>query len=135
MGQNLIIDGAAWVFYQPLRIKLYLFFGNGLMCLRKLKSAIDRHKILLLTSAMLSVLKLPLITKGAHIMRMQKRFGRKVPLPSTMEIKRDLMAMGNADMLVDAFERRGGTREDFSNLIADLVDDNLRGTAATTAHK
>ncbi|MHB2204908.1 hypothetical protein [Methylobacterium sp. CM6257] len=57
-------------------------------------------------------------------MLVQKRFGRKVPLPSKMEIKRDLILMGKADMLVEDFNKGGGSKEDINDLIMRLVDEH-----------
>jgi hypothetical protein len=55
----------------------------------------------------------------------QKRFGRKVSIPSTMEIKRDLMDMAHADTVVKSFKNRGLTREDFGDMVSSLVADGL----------
>jgi hypothetical protein len=55
----------------------------------------------------------------------QKRFGRKISIPSTMEIKRDLMDMAHADTVVKSFKNRGLTREDFGDVVSSLVADGL----------
>jgi hypothetical protein len=55
----------------------------------------------------------------------QKRFGRKISIPSTMEIKRDLMDMAHADTVVKSFKNRGLTRDDFGDVVSSLVTDGL----------
>jgi hypothetical protein len=54
----------------------------------------------------------------------QKRFGRKIPVPSTMEIKRDLVLMSKIDALIDTLEKEGGSSEDLSAIVARLVDEH-----------
>ena len=51
----------------------------------------------------------------------QKRFGRKVPLPSTIEIKRDLMIMRTTDALIDALDKQHRTDLDLDSVIANLT--------------
>ena len=51
----------------------------------------------------------------------QKRFGRKIPLPSTFEIKRDLMIMSTTDALIDALDNQHGTDLDLNNIITNLT--------------
>lgn len=53
----------------------------------------------------------------------QKRFGRKITIPSTMEIKRDLMNMAHADTVVKSFKSCGLTRDDFREVVSSLVAD------------
>lgn len=55
----------------------------------------------------------------------QKRFGRKISIPSTMEIKRDLMDMAHADTVVTSFKGRGVTRDEFKTMVSGLVADDL----------
>lgn len=55
----------------------------------------------------------------------QKRFGRKISIPSTMEIKRDLMDMAHADTIVKSFKSRGLTRDEFGEVVSGLVADGL----------
>ncbi|SEP40883.1 hypothetical protein SAMN02799625_06017 [Methylobacterium sp. UNC300MFChir4.1] len=55
----------------------------------------------------------------------QKRFGRKISIPSTMEIKRDLMVMAHADTIVKSFKSRGLTRDEFGEAVSGLVADGL----------
>ncbi|SFF27338.1 hypothetical protein [Methylobacterium sp. 13MFTsu3.1M2] len=55
----------------------------------------------------------------------QKRFGRKISIPSTMEIKRDLMVMAHADTIVKSFKSRGLTRDEFGEVVSGLVADGL----------
>jgi hypothetical protein len=52
----------------------------------------------------------------------EKRFGRKIPLPSTMEIRRGLEAMAQADTIVAALRARATTKEEFATLLADLIE-------------
>ena len=58
-------------------------------------------------------------------MHVNKRFGRKIPLPSTMEIRRDLELMTQADMIVKAFKARSATKEEFAMLLSDLIDKSV----------
>jgi hypothetical protein len=51
----------------------------------------------------------------------QKRFGRKVPLPSSMQIKRDLQEMHHAETLVEALGNFGVSKKDFRVMIAELL--------------
>lgn len=55
----------------------------------------------------------------------QKRFGRKISVPSMMEIKRDLMNMAHADTVVKSFKDRGLTRDEFGDVVSSLVADGL----------
>lgn len=55
----------------------------------------------------------------------RKRFGRKISIPSTMEIRRDLLEMAHADTVVESFKGRGVTREEFATMMSGLVADNL----------
>jgi hypothetical protein len=55
----------------------------------------------------------------------RKRFGRKISMPSTMEIGRDLLEMAHADTVVESFKSRGVTREEFATMMSGSVADNL----------
>lgn len=55
----------------------------------------------------------------------RKRFGRKISIPSTMEIRRDLLEMAHADTVVESFKSRGVTREEFATMMSGSVADNL----------
>ncbi|MCJ2087416.1 hypothetical protein MKK88_15700 [Methylobacterium sp. E-005] len=55
----------------------------------------------------------------------QKRFGRKISVPSTIEIKRDLMDMAHADTVVTLFKGRGVTNDEFKTMVSGLVADDL----------
>jgi len=55
----------------------------------------------------------------------QKRFGRKISVPSTMEIRRELVNMAHADTVVKLFKGRGVTRDEFEKMVSGLVADNL----------
>ncbi len=55
----------------------------------------------------------------------QKRFGRKISIPSTMEIKRDLMDMAHADTIVKSLKSRGLTRDEFEDVVSGLAADGL----------
>jgi DNA-binding transcriptional regulator YbjK len=57
-------------------------------------------------------------------MQFQKRFGRKIPVPSTMEIKRDLVVMTKVDALIDTLEKEGRSSEDLAAILAKLVDEH-----------
>jgi hypothetical protein len=57
-------------------------------------------------------------------MMAQKRFGRKIPLSSKMEIKRDLVLMGRADTLTENFNKDGGSEEDLARIINELIDEH-----------
>ena len=57
-------------------------------------------------------------------MQFQKRFGRKIPVPSTMEIKRDLVVMAKIDALIDTLEKEGGSSEDLAAILTKLVDEH-----------
>jgi hypothetical protein len=56
-------------------------------------------------------------------MMAQKRFGRKIPLSSKMEIKRDLVLMGRADTLAENFNKDGGGEEGLAEIIKELIDE------------
>ena len=53
----------------------------------------------------------------------QKRFGRKIPLPSTMEIKRELVLMSKTDEIIDKFENDGGSSEELAAIVAGLIEE------------
>lgn len=57
-------------------------------------------------------------------MQFQKRFGRKIPVPSTMEIKRDLVVMSKIDTLIESLEEEGRSSEDLAAILAKLVDEH-----------
>jgi hypothetical protein len=57
-------------------------------------------------------------------MLIQKRFGRKMRLPSTVEIRRDLAAMTKVDALVDVLEKQGGTSEELAAVVASMIDEH-----------
>jgi hypothetical protein len=57
-------------------------------------------------------------------MMVQKRFGRKMPLPSTMEIKRELVLMGRADSIIEEFKKEGGSEGDLVGTIKGLIDEH-----------
>lgn len=65
----------------------------------------------------------------------QKRFGRKISVPSTMEIRRDLVEMARADTLVESVKGCGVSRDEFATMVSALVGDHLlspsRGQALT----
>lgn len=54
----------------------------------------------------------------------QKRFGRKIPLPSTMEIKRDLILMGEADVIINKLGNESIGNEEIAAVISRLVDEH-----------
>ena len=54
----------------------------------------------------------------------QKRFGRKIPLPSTMEIKRELVLMSKTDEIIDKFENDGGGSEELAAIVAGLIEEH-----------
>lgn len=53
----------------------------------------------------------------------QKRFGRKIPLPSTMEIKRALVLMSKTDKIINKFENDGGSSEELATIFAGLIEE------------
>jgi hypothetical protein len=53
----------------------------------------------------------------------QKRFGRKIALPSTVEIKRELVLMSKTDAIVDKFENEGGSSEELAAIVAGLIEE------------
>jgi len=55
----------------------------------------------------------------------QKRFGQKISVPSTMEIKRDLINMAHADTVVKSIKDLGLTRDEFGDVVSSLVADGL----------
>lgn len=52
----------------------------------------------------------------------EKRFGRKIPLPSTMEIRRGLEAMAQVDTIVASFKAWSTTKEELVTLLAELIE-------------
>ena len=54
----------------------------------------------------------------------QKRFGRKIPLPSTTEIRRDLILMTKVDAIVRTMKNEFRSSEDLAAAISGLIDEN-----------
>jgi len=55
-------------------------------------------------------------------MQRAMKFGRKLPMPSSVQIKHDLRMMAAADTLVEALRTKGYTPKELSVLIVDLAD-------------
>lgn len=57
---------------------------------------------------------------GTEVMATILRFGRKVRLPSTFEIKRELMMMVKADALAAALKAQECSADDFADILEEL---------------
>lgn len=57
---------------------------------------------------------------GTEVMATILRFGRKVRLPSTFEIKRELMIMVKADALAAALKAQECSADDFADILEEL---------------
>ena len=55
-------------------------------------------------------------------MRRSMKFGRKVPMPSMVQIKHGLRMMAAADALTAAVREKNFTQKELSQLIAELTD-------------
>ncbi len=111
--ENILLD--------PININLAIH-RKLQICPGKHETGADMNEI---TFWAFSVRKLPLLPSRKSAMLNQKRFGRKISIPSTMEIKRDLMDMAHADTIVKSFKSRGLTRHEFGEVVSGLVADGL----------
>lgn len=57
---------------------------------------------------------------GTEVMATILRFGRKVRLPSTFEIKRELMMMVKADAIAAVLKAQECSADDFANVLEEL---------------
>ena len=55
-------------------------------------------------------------------MQRAMKFGRKLPMPSSVQIKHDLRMMSAADTLVEAVSTKNYTPQDMSQLIDSLAE-------------
>jgi hypothetical protein len=54
----------------------------------------------------------------------RKRFGRKLRLPSTIQIKHDLVEMGRADTLLFDLRKQSCTAKELNSIIDGLIADH-----------